>query len=133
MKSNFCCLKDRGELAMSNRLHTDRTVIHSSADSVYVTNQKASFAHDHLTTHKGIDLGLASAAQDGCLDEKYRAHPFLCNFGARPLKRNVTPRRLAVALLLCGIMSGCASLPSPTADPNACVGPPDYCVPFFGS
>jgi hypothetical protein len=37
------------------------------------------------------------------------------------------------ALVLGSLLGGCASLQGASTDPNACVGPPDYCQPFFGS
>ncbi|WP_322011122.1 hypothetical protein [Paraburkholderia sp. J12] len=45
--------------------------------------------------------------------------------------------RLARGLLVAAIgafaLAGCASL-QPTADgPGNCVGPPDFCTPYFGS
>jgi hypothetical protein len=39
------------------------------------------------------------------------------------------------AIICCAIvsilMSGCA-LPTANSNPNECVGPPDYCTPYFG-
>jgi hypothetical protein len=41
--------------------------------------------------------------------------------------------RVALVIAASGAVAACASLhPSPNG-PGDCVGPPDYCVPFFGA
>jgi hypothetical protein len=37
------------------------------------------------------------------------------------------------SLVLCAVLAGCASMQGTANGPNDCVGPPSYCVPFFGS
>jgi hypothetical protein len=50
------------------------------------------------------------------------------------LRRVMTALRLPCAVLAVGfLLGGCASMHGAATDPNACVGPPDYCQPFFGS
>lgn len=41
--------------------------------------------------------------------------------------------RAAVCVAAAAAMSGCANLHAQPNGPGDCVGPPDYCVPFFGS
>ena len=50
------------------------------------------------------------------------------------LRRTLSVLRLPLyAPALASLLAGCASLQGASTDPNACVGPPDYCQPFFGS
>jgi hypothetical protein len=39
----------------------------------------------------------------------------------------------ACAALACAALCSCASLQAGPNGPNGCVGPPDYCTPFFGA
>ncbi len=41
--------------------------------------------------------------------------------------------RAALCAVATAAMSGCANLHPQPNGPGDCVGPPDYCVPFFGS
>ncbi|WP_169740119.1 hypothetical protein [Paraburkholderia acidipaludis] len=41
--------------------------------------------------------------------------------------------RAAVCVAAVAAMSGCASLNPQPNGPGDCVGPPDFCQPFFGS
>lgn len=41
--------------------------------------------------------------------------------------------RAALCVAAAAALSGCASLHPQPNGPGDCVGPPDYCVPFFGS
>ncbi|MFK4444698.1 pectin methylesterase-like acyl-CoA thioesterase [Caballeronia udeis] len=50
------------------------------------------------------------------------------------LRRIFSALRLPLCALALGIsLTGCASMQGASTDPNACVGPVDYCQPFFGS
>jgi hypothetical protein len=40
--------------------------------------------------------------------------------------------RASVCIVAAAAMSGCASLHPQPNGPGDCVGPPDYCVPYFG-
>jgi hypothetical protein len=41
--------------------------------------------------------------------------------------------RLVLGAVACVALSSCAALHASPNGPGDCVGPPDYCVPFFGS
>jgi hypothetical protein len=41
--------------------------------------------------------------------------------------------RLAVCVAAGATLCGCASLHASPNGPGDCVGPPDFCTPFFGS
>jgi hypothetical protein len=41
--------------------------------------------------------------------------------------------RAALCVAAAAAVSGCANLQPQANGPGDCVGPPDYCVPFFGS
>ncbi|WP_167336029.1 hypothetical protein [Paraburkholderia bannensis] len=41
--------------------------------------------------------------------------------------------RAALCAVATAAISGCANLHPQPNGPGDCVGPPDYCVPFFGS
>ncbi|WP_199272481.1 hypothetical protein [Paraburkholderia acidisoli] len=51
------------------------------------------------------------------------------------MKLRLLSRLLRAALCLAAVaaVSGCANLHPQPNGPGDCVGPPDYCVPFFGS
>jgi len=50
------------------------------------------------------------------------------------LRRIFSTLRFPLCALVLGSLLGDArSLQGASTDPNACVGPPDYCQPFFGS
>lgn len=51
------------------------------------------------------------------------------------MKLRLFSRVLRAALCLAAVaaVSGCANLHPQPNGPGDCVGPPDYCVPFFGS
>jgi hypothetical protein len=50
------------------------------------------------------------------------------------LRSILSALRLPLCALALGLsLAGCASMQGASTDPNACVGPVDYCQPFFGS
>jgi len=42
-------------------------------------------------------------------------------------------RGLLCCVAVAFLVSGCAFMNGSVTDPNQCVGPPDFCTPFFGS
>jgi len=125
-------LKKKGS-AKSFRTVTDDTIIHCCVQKASSNRALTLEENTPLETQAQLAHELTLAVQASHLDNVCCARPSLSNFYNRRFKLWEMLPRIVGALVLCGIVSGCTSLTSPTADPNACVGPPDYCIPFFGS
>jgi hypothetical protein len=69
-----------------------------------------------------------------CSDALIRCHVFVEPpeiMKLRPFYRRVV--RLAVFVAVGATLCGCAALQGSPNGPGDCVGPPDFCTPFFGT